>query len=254
MSRSEQAIQSNLERVLKSRKRLRLPFFLSEFPAFFIFLFISYGGILFVSYILYTSSTPSTSFIISRFWIQRAIGICNLSAFISFWVQVYFTHNTLYSIITTYIKKAHGLIGENGIKPIKQQLAEVEHLANTGKLSVSKYEYMATLFWISSSDIFLHCICLLGVLCSILIIIPIYISTTPLFILCAICYGSIKTVGAEFMQLQWDSMLIETNIICLWFELDALFTLRFGSDIYKSDTYSSYKYYIYMIIGDIDSN
>ena len=42
------------------------------------------------------------------------------------------------------------------------------------------------------------------------------------------------------MQLQWDSMLIEVNVICLWLELDSLFSLKTASDIWLSDTYSSY--------------
>ena len=41
------------------------------------------------------------------------------------------------------------------------------------------------------------------------------------------------------MQLQWDSMLIEVNVICLWLELDGLISGRIGSDIWSSDTYSS---------------
>eukprot|EP01083_Nonionella_stella_P210085 760925_1 len=46
-------------------------------------------------------------------------------------------------------------------------------------------------------------------------------------------------MGAEFMQLQWDSMLIEVNVICLWLELDSLISLRTSSNIWLSDSYSS---------------
>eukprot|EP01084_Bolivina_argentea_P164542 286076_1 len=211
---------TNLERLLKNRKRVRIPC-VGLFPAFFAFLSVSYIGIFFATYVIFSSSNISTSFTIARFWTQRCIGIINLAAFISFWVQ------------------AHGLIGSKGIKPMTQQLDEVRQLDALGKLNVSKYEYHPTLFWISSSDSFLHLVCLLGCLSSICIISPCYISTTPFFILCAICYGSIKTMGAEFMQLQWDFMLVEINVICLWFELDSLLSLRTTTDIWTADSYSS---------------
>ena len=220
------SISSNLDNLLKNRKRSRLPFFLSEFPSFFIFLFISYFGIFFVTYYIFSSSSTSSSsisFIICRFWFQRFIGICNFCAFISFWIQ------------------CSGLIGCNGIKPIKQQLISTEKLIKTGKLNVSKYEYHPTLFWLSlnNDNKLLHFICFLGTICSLIIIIPNYISTTPFFIICAICYGSLKTMGSEFMQLQWDSMLIEVNIISLWFELDSFLTFKLFKNIWISDTYSS---------------
>ena len=44
-------------------------------------------------------------------------------------------------------------------------------------------------------------------------------------------------MGAEFLQLQWDAMLIEVDVICLWLEVDALG--RTGSDIWAADSYAS---------------
>ena len=125
-----------MKRLLRNRRARRHSFFLSDFPAFGIFLLISFGGIIWVAISILTANVntenPSSlehSFVISRFWFQRFVGIANLSAFISFWVQ------------------AHGLVGTNGIIPVHKQLNLTQAKVDTGMLLLGRFEYFPTLLW-----------------------------------------------------------------------------------------------------------
>ena len=128
--------EERMRRLLRNRRARRHSFFLSEFPAFGLFLIISFGGIVWVAISILTANVdienPSSlenSFVISRFWFQRFVGIANLSAFISFWVQ------------------AHGLVGTNGILPVHKQLNLTQAKVDTGMLLLGRFEYFPTLLW-----------------------------------------------------------------------------------------------------------
>ena len=75
-------------------------------------------------------------------------------------------------------------------------------------------------------DLWIHLICFFGCLSSSCIIFTALFPSSLFFFFNSIFYLSIKTIGAEFLQLQWDSMLIEINVCCLWLELDSLITLK----------------------------
>ena len=77
-------------------------------------------------------------------------------------------------------------------------------------------------------DLWIHLICFFGCLSSLFIILPFltFFPTSLFFLFNTIFYLSLKTIGAEFLQLQWDSMLIEMNMCCLWLELDSLINLK----------------------------
>ena len=218
--------QNRIRRILnRSRnRRSRMSFFLTECPSFFFFLLFSYGGIIWVTYEILTAdaydadhsllSSNNNTFVIARFLFQKLSAIATMLAFISFWMQ------------------AHGCIGEHGIQPIKSTLRMTSLLSDAGALTLHKYAYQPTIFWLNGTDKFLHCVLCIGTLSAACIFVNVWYPfiNCLLFLLCALLYSSLKIVGAEFLQLQWDSMLIEVNLICAVCEFDALFTCITLSD------------------------
>jgi predicted DCC family thiol-disulfide oxidoreductase YuxK len=125
-------------------------------------------------------------------WFLRALGMVYLIAFVSLWVQV------------------DGLIGSNGMSPINQFLPAVR-----GQVGPDAYGLLPTLCWFSSSDAFLHFLCGSGVLCSLLLIFGIApaVSLVALFVL----YLSLTIAGQDFLNFQWDVLLLETGFLSIFF-------------------------------------
>src|SRR3989338_2800141 len=121
----------------------------------------------------------------------RLLGLIYLIAFISVWTQI------------------DGLIGSNGILPIKDFLLSIEDYG--GK---DKYFMIPSVFWFNQSDYFLHLICFGGVLFSILLIVNMLTSLS--LILLWIFYLSICTVSQEFLSFQWDALLLETGFLSIF--------------------------------------
>ncbi|ETO27495.1 DUF1222 family protein [Reticulomyxa filosa] len=212
--------RSKMPRFTSRRHERRAEFFLTKPGPFFMFLVISYAGILWVLFqMLFADiNDHSHTFVIARFWFQRVLGVINFSAFLSFWVQVlgiceafydYYFFNLSFNDKQKKKKKAHGLIGENGISPISKQLKDAE--TQVARLTIGKYAYIPSIFWLDSSDRMLHLVCFLGCFFSASIIFACYLPTSVFFLLCAFLYLSLKSVGDSFMQLQWDAMIIELN-------------------------------------------
>jgi len=127
-----------------------------------------------------------------RFLFLRLLGIIFFIAFASFWVQ------------------ARGLVGENGILPASEFLQVVET-----QQGASRFLQYPTLCWFSASDTFIKCLCGAGLMFSFLLIVGV-LPTLALIVLWAL-YLSLVVIGQTFMSFQWDSLLLETAFLSIFF-------------------------------------
>ncbi|MDJ0625546.1 MAG: lipase maturation factor family protein [Candidatus Caenarcaniphilales bacterium] len=128
------------------------------------------------------------TFNISSYLFIRLLAIVYLIAFVSFWSQ------------------AIGLIGSNGILPVEEFIS-----SNNGIQGFLNYP---SIFFVNSSDFFLHLICLVGLVCSVLVFLG-FIQGPCLLILWFL-YLSIVNVSQVFMTYQWDYLLLETGFLTLF--------------------------------------
>ena len=128
----------------------------------------------------------------SRRWFVRSLGVTYLVAFLSLWIQI------------------DGLIGSRGILPIGDYL----HSARK-QLGVNAWTQLPTLCWINSSDLVLHVLCGAGLLISGLLIA----GAAPVLslILLFVFYLSLTIAGQTFFNFQWDILLLETGFLAIFF-------------------------------------
>ncbi|KAA3611458.1 MAG: DUF393 domain-containing protein [Planctomycetota bacterium] len=127
----------------------------------------------------------------SRPWFLRGLAVIHLVALISFWVQ------------------AEGLIGEQGLRPWSEALAV--HRAEMGGAA---FWQVPTLLHGLPSDWGLSFLLALGCGSATLLLLGWY-PRIQLLILWA-AYLSIYQVGAEFMDFQWDALLVETTLLAIF--------------------------------------
>jgi predicted DCC family thiol-disulfide oxidoreductase YuxK len=133
---------------------------------------------------------PPSHFIVRGLFL-KALGLIYLIAFFSFGIQVL------------------GLIGSDGILPIKNFLEAVEsRVADRG------YWLIPTLFWIDSSDLVLQLACVFGAMLSIHLILGFFqrIALIVLYLL----YLSLFYAGQTFMSFQWDILLLEVGFLSIF--------------------------------------
>lgn len=99
-----------------------------------------------------------------------------------------------------------GLIGENGILPIKSKLTEIAQLFPAGK-----YIEYPTLFWLDASDQALMAVCVAGMAASVLLLANAFARMALL--LCYLLYLSISVAGQDFTAFQWDVFLLEAGFL-----------------------------------------
>jgi len=126
----------------------------------------------------------------ARKWFLRALGLVYLIAFISFWVQI------------------DGLIGSNGILPVRQFLSAAHQ-----QLGSRAWSIIPTFCWLNASDAFLHFLCGSGIVFSILLIAGIA-PAICLLVLFAF-YLSLTIAGQVFFSFQWDILLLETGFLSI---------------------------------------
>ena len=136
--------------------------------------------------------TERTTFHLSRWLFLRGLGCIYLIAFLSLWVQI------------------HGLVGSNGILPAGQYLEAVRQ-----QIGTEGYYLVPTLFWLNTSDAFLHFLCAGGVVLS-LVLIAGFVPTFALVSLWTF-YLSLVTVGQVFLSFQWDVLLLEAGFLAICF-------------------------------------
>jgi predicted DCC family thiol-disulfide oxidoreductase YuxK len=120
----------------------------------------------------------------------RLMGVTYAIAFVSLWVQII------------------GLAGAHGVLPVQEFLEAVK-----SQVGAVRYWYLPTLCWLNASDGALRAICAAGTLCSLLAII----GFVPVAALAGswLCYLSLVAAGQEFLQFQWDGLLLEAGFIAL---------------------------------------
>jgi predicted DCC family thiol-disulfide oxidoreductase YuxK len=144
-----------------------------------------------VTRLLWGKDVRPPTYFWARRWFLRMLGLIYLIAFVSLWVQV------------------DGLIGSDGISPIKQFLPAVQE-----RVGGRAYWLLPTLCWFNSSNAFLHFLCAGGVVLSLLLIagfVPV-VSLIALFVF----YLSLTIAGQTFLTFQWDILLLETGFLAIF--------------------------------------
>ena len=96
-----------------------------------------------------------------------------------------------------------GLFGHKGILPVRDFLSMLK------RLGWKRFYYVPSVFWLNSSDGFLLGVCAAGMLAGALVAAGV----APLACLIIACaaYLSFKSVGQDFLNFQWDALLVEVG-------------------------------------------
>jgi predicted DCC family thiol-disulfide oxidoreductase YuxK len=135
--------------------------------------------------------TPS-SYLLSRWIFLRLLGAVYLVAFVSLGVQL------------------PGLAGSEGILPAKDLLD-----AAGRSLGAERYYALPTLAWLSAGDGFLQALWIGGAGLSTLLVAG--ISPGPILAILWLLYLSLAAVCRDFLQFQWDVLLLETGALAVLF-------------------------------------
>ena len=148
----------------------------------------------------------------------KGLGCIYLAAFASLWTQIL------------------GLVGQRGILPA----AEFLQLAKQ-QLGPAAYRLVPTLCWFNVSDSFLQFLCWGGVILSLLLIFG--VAPVVVLNLLWVFYLSLADVSQEFLNFQWDALLLEVGFlaiflarpsrIAVWLLRWLLFRLMFSSGAVK---------------------
>ncbi len=128
----------------------------------------------------------------SRRIFSRALGAIFFAAFASLGVQI------------------RGLLCERGISPVAEFLP-----AAAKQLGTDAWRLVPTLCWINSSDGFLVGMCVAGCALSLLLIAG-FAPGACVLALWAL-YLSLCSVGAPFLNFQWDALLLETALLAVFY-------------------------------------
>lgn len=105
-------------------------------------------------------------------------------------------------VFGAFLFQIKGLLGENGILPIKRYHEYVKE-----RLGRNRYYYFPSVFWLNSSNAFLIAIMAIGTGLSLLLTLGIY---PPLILLLLyILHLSLVSSGQEFLSFGWESLLLE---------------------------------------------
>lgn len=137
------------------------------------------------------------SYLLVRRAFLSCLGIIYLIAFISLWVQI------------------SGLLGSKGIVPVQQTMAQLSRQTKEAHMGWSRFYRVPTLCWLSSSDRSLNIQCAAGTVLAVLLVAG--IAPTPCLFLLWLIYLSLSTVGSPFLDFQWDTLLLETGFLAIFF-------------------------------------
>jgi hypothetical protein len=134
----------------------------------------------------------SPRYFITRWIFLRLLAIVHLIAFASLWVQI------------------GGLIGSRGIAPAHMLL----DLARN-RTGVDRYWRLPSLCWLNDSDWFLHVLCGSGMLFALVLLLG---YAPPLcLVMLYVLYLSLVSVSPDFLTFQWDTLLLETTFLAIFF-------------------------------------
>ena len=111
--------------------------------------------------------------------------------------------------IGAFLFQIKGLLGTNGILPVKNFLDRFKHFPLSKRIL-----YIPTLFWFNPSDWALMSVTVLGTLVSIALMFN-YYPTLCLGIL-FVLYLSIVSAGQDFLSFGWESFLLEITFYTFW--------------------------------------
>ncbi len=153
--------------------------------------------------LLWGDHFESPDFVLTRGIYLQLLGVVYFFAFLSLVTQI------------------TGLIGTDGLAPVGNYLQLIRE-----NLGAAGYWRFPTLCWLSSTDAFLHFLALGGVLLAVLLIFD--VATLPVLILLWMFYLSISTVGQDFLNFQWDALLLEAGFLAIFFAPARLWLRRSG--------------------------
>ena len=128
----------------------------------------------------------------SRRLFLRLLGLVYLIAFVSLAVQI------------------TGLVGEHGLLPVGDFLGGVRE-----RYGAAAYYNWPTLVWLAPTDAWLSALSWCGAAASLLLVAGVVptAATAVLWLL----YLSLTTAGQEFLGFQWDSLLLETGLLAVFY-------------------------------------
>jgi len=133
------------------------------------------------------------SYLWPRWIFLRALGLIFLSAFYSFAFQI------------------HGLIGERGILPARDYLAQIHTIIGGAR----QFWYAPTLLWINAGDTALTVVVAAGVLCSLALVANVWPKLSVA--LCTVLFLSCIAALQDFSSYQSDGMLLEAGFLSIFF-------------------------------------
>ncbi|MFL5614924.1 MAG: lipase maturation factor family protein [Gemmatimonadaceae bacterium] len=146
-----------------------------------------------VERLLAKNDDPPSTYLWPRWLFMRGLGLIFFSAFYSLAFQI------------------HGLIGERGILPAGEYLANVRRFFGTA----AGVWYAPTVLWFGAGDRGLTVVIAAGIIASLLLTFNIWPRlTTPL---CTILFLSCIGALQDFSSYQSDGMLLEAGFIACWF-------------------------------------
>ena len=145
-----------------------------------------------VTTLLWGKDVRPSSYDLSRWLFLRLFGLVCLIAMGSMWKQI------------------HGLVGSQGLLPAAEFMARVGEQGGA-----VPFLTWPTLCWFSTSDLFLHALCVIGVLLSLLLIVGV-LPIVGLGLIWLI-YLSLSVIGQIFFGFQWDVLLLETAFLAMFF-------------------------------------
>jgi lipase maturation factor 1 len=154
-----------------------------------------------VDMLLIGPGTEQPSYLLTRQIFLRLLGLIYLAAFVSLWPQI------------------DGLIGSRGILPI-QSLLNAIRLA----LGSRQFWQFPTLCWFNASDGFLHFLCAGGAAAALLLVAG--IAQLPALVILLAFYLSLVVAGQDFLEFQWDSLLVEAGFLAIFLAPARLWSWR----------------------------
>ncbi len=137
-------------------------------------------------------SHAPASHVLVRWAFLRALGLVYFCAFASLWPQIL------------------GLVGSRGILPAHDFLE-----ALTDQAGPDRFRLAPTLLWLDPSDHALRGLCVAGMLLSLLLVVNVL--PVPTLAGLWLLYLSVVSVGQDFLGFQWDTLLLETGFLAIFF-------------------------------------
>ncbi len=110
-------------------------------------------------------------------------------------------------------QQVQGLIGHDGILPAQEYMAAVAAGADSQHVGWDRFRLVPTVFWLSTSDVFLRALCVGGALLSALAVVG--AAPAVLLPMLWVAYLSLVVVCRDFLSYQWDALLLETGLLAL---------------------------------------